>query len=38
VVNTSDAAPLKRYTLYGPPEHPDGTVQRTKAEVAAAHG
>jgi len=25
--------PLKLYTLYGPPEHADGTVQRTKAEA-----
>ena len=32
VVNTSDSEPLRLYTLYSPPEHPDGTVQRTKAD------
>lgn len=32
VVNTSKTKPLKLYTLYGPPEHPDGTVHRTKAD------
>ncbi|HEY9515646.1 MAG TPA: cupin domain-containing protein, partial [Gemmatimonadaceae bacterium] len=30
VINTSREAPLRLYTLYSPPEHPDGTVQRTK--------
>jgi len=28
-------APLKLYTLYAPPEHPKGTVHRTKAEAMA---
>ncbi len=28
---------LKLYTIYGPPEHVDGTVHRTKADAAAAH-
>ena len=28
--------PLVLYTVYGPPEHPDGTVHHTKAEAAAA--
>lgn len=28
--------PLKLYTLYAPPQHPDGTVHRTKADAAAA--
>ncbi len=32
VVNTSDDEPLKLYTLYSPPEHPDGLVHRTKGE------
>jgi mannose-6-phosphate isomerase-like protein (cupin superfamily) len=32
VVNTSDRESLRLYTLYSPPEHPDGTVQHTKAE------
>lgn len=36
VLNTSDDAPLRLYTLYSPPEHPDGTVQRTKADEVAA--
>lgn len=35
VVNTGDE-PLKVYTLYGPPEHRDGTVHKTKAEADAA--
>ena len=33
--NTGDK-PLKVYTLYGPPEHADGTVQITKAEAMAS--
>jgi len=33
VVNTSSADPLKLYTIYTPPEHPDGTVHKTKAEA-----
>ena len=28
---------LKLYTIYGPPEHVDGTVHRTCAEAQAAH-
>jgi mannose-6-phosphate isomerase-like protein (cupin superfamily) len=36
VRNTGDA-PLKLYTLYGPPEHQDGVVQATKAEADARH-
>src|SRR4051812_42149496 len=32
VVNTSKDKPLQLYTLYAPPEHPDGTVQKTKAD------
>ena len=27
---------VKLYSLYSPPEHPDGTVHRTKAEADAA--
>lgn len=34
-VNTGDE-PLKLFTVYAPPEHPDGTVHRTKAEAEAA--
>ena len=32
VTNTSDDTPLRLYTLYSPPEHPDGTVQATKPQ------
>lgn len=32
VSNTSKNEPLRLYTLYSPPEHPDGTVHRTKAD------
>ena len=35
VVNEGDE-PLKLYSLYAPPEHPDGTVHRTKADAEAA--
>lgn len=35
VTNTGDQD-LKLYSLYTPPEHPDGTVHRTKAEADAA--
>jgi mannose-6-phosphate isomerase-like protein (cupin superfamily) len=34
-VNTG-AGPLRILTVYAPPEHPDGTVHRTKAEADAA--
>jgi mannose-6-phosphate isomerase-like protein (cupin superfamily) len=29
--------PLRLYTVYGPPEHRDGTVHRTKADVTEEH-
>mgnify|MGYP000330226151 CR=1 FL=1 len=29
--------PLKLYTIYGPPEHIDGTIHTTCAEASAAH-
>ncbi len=35
VINTGNE-PLKVYTIYAPPHHPFGTVQRTKAEAMAA--
>ena len=35
IVNTSSTAPLRLYTLYSPPEHPDGTVHHTKDEATA---
>jgi mannose-6-phosphate isomerase-like protein (cupin superfamily) len=37
VINASATKPLKLYTIYTPPQHPDGTVQRTKAEAEVAH-
>jgi mannose-6-phosphate isomerase-like protein (cupin superfamily) len=37
VVNTSADIPLRLYTLYSPPEHPDGTVQRTKQDERPEH-
>ena len=35
IVNTGEGK-LKLYTIYSPPEHPDGTVHVTKAEADAA--
>lgn len=36
VVNTG-TKPLKLYTLYGPPEHRDGVVHRTRADATEEH-
>jgi mannose-6-phosphate isomerase-like protein (cupin superfamily) len=36
VVNTSKIEMLKLYTIYSPPNHPDGTVHKTRAEAEAA--
>lgn len=36
VINTSSDEPLKLYTLYAPPNHPDGTIHKTKAEAEEA--
>jgi len=36
ILNTSADKPLKLYTIYSPPNHPDGTVHATKAEAVAA--
>lgn len=33
VVNTSKDEALKLYTIYTPPEHPDGTIHKDKAEA-----
>jgi mannose-6-phosphate isomerase-like protein (cupin superfamily) len=33
VINTSATDPLRLYTLYSPPEHPDGIVHKTKVEA-----
>lgn len=36
VINTSKSGPLKLSTLYSPPNHPERTVHKTKAEAEAA--
>ena len=36
IINTSRTKKLKLYSIYSPPEHPAGTVHRTKAEADAA--
>lgn len=36
VVNTGSEN-LRLYTIYGPPEHIDGTVHKTKADADASH-
>lgn len=35
VINTSQTEALKLYTIYSPPNHPDGTVHKNKAEAEA---
>lgn len=35
IINTGDAD-LKLYSIYAPPNHPDGTVHKDKAEAEAA--
>jgi mannose-6-phosphate isomerase-like protein (cupin superfamily) len=36
-VRNTGAAPLRLYTIYGPPEHKDGVVQATKEEADRRH-
>ncbi len=36
VVNTSERAELKFYTIYSPPEHQDGVVRHTRADALAS--
>jgi mannose-6-phosphate isomerase-like protein (cupin superfamily) len=36
VINTG-SAPLKLYTIYGPPEHKDGIIHTTKEQAEADH-
>jgi mannose-6-phosphate isomerase-like protein (cupin superfamily) len=36
VINALKTKQLKLYTLYSPPNHPDGTIHKTKAEADAA--
>ena len=35
IINGSPSEPLKLYTIYSPPNHPDGTIHKTKAEAEA---
>jgi len=35
IFNSSSTETLKLYTIYTPPEHPDGTIHKTKAEAEA---
>ena len=35
-IKNTGSKPLKLYTLYGPPEHADGTVHVTKADAMAS--
>ncbi len=36
-VKSVGSEPLKLYTIYGPPEHIDGTVHKTCADASTAH-
>ena len=36
VINTSKKKQLKLYTVYSPPNHPDRTIHKTKAEAEVA--
>ena len=36
VINPSKTADLKLYTIYSPPNHPDKTLQKTKADADKA--
>lgn len=35
VINTSQTEDLKLYTIYSPPNHPDGTIHKIKEEAEA---
>ena len=36
VINTSKSKHLRLYTVYSPPNHPEGTIHKTKADAEAA--
>ena len=36
VINTSQTEDLKLYTIYSPPNHPEGTIHKTKEEAMKA--
>lgn len=35
IINTSSTQPMRLYTVYSPPNHPDEKVHKTKAEAMA---
>ena len=35
IINRSKSEPLKVYTIYSPPNHPQGTINKDKAEALA---
>lgn len=35
IINTSSSDTMKLYTLYAPPNHPKGTIHKTKADAEA---
>ena len=36
IINTSQTQPMKLYTLYAPPNHPPGTIHKTKMDATVA--
>jgi len=36
-VRNTGRGPLRIYTIYGPPEHLDGLIERTRADAMATH-
>jgi len=36
-VRNTGRGPLRLYTIYGPPEHLDGLIERTRADAMATH-
>jgi len=38
IINSSTTEPMKLYTVYSPPNHPEGTVHKTKADATAHEG
>jgi mannose-6-phosphate isomerase-like protein (cupin superfamily) len=36
IINASKTKKLKLYTIYSPPNHPDGTINKTKADAEKA--
>jgi len=38
IINASTTEPMKLYTVYSPPNHPEGTIHKTKADAMAHEG